>query len=100
MFQNLTPDIQTEIGNNILLGLPLKFAAIAADVSESTFIEWLKQGERDTEGMFHEFFKYINECKAAVIKGRIFIIQKAAENGDKVASEWLLKNVKEVENYI
>ncbi len=91
MKSKLTPEIQKEIGNNIKLGMPLKFAAEAAGISEKTFYLWMNQGEKDEKGKFHDFFIHCNNCKSVGVKLHLSLITKAANEGSWQASAWILE---------
>jgi transposase len=87
----LTTQIKKEIGNNIKLGMPLKFAAEAAGICEDTFYEWMKRGEREKKGMYSEFSEYIKQCQSVAVQLHLKIITKAASAGSWQASAWILE---------
>lgn len=87
----LTPEIQKEIGNYILAGSPLKFAAEASGITERTFYNWLEQGETAKSGMYKEFYDYIKECKAKSVQLHLKLITKSANDGNWQASAWILE---------
>ena len=87
----LTPEIQKEIGNNITLGMPLKFAAEAAGITEATFYNWMNVGGKSTKGKFFEFFEYIKECQSKAVQLHLKLITKAATEGSWQASAWILE---------
>lgn len=74
----LTPDIQKKIGDNITLGMPLKFAAEAAGITEVTFYNWLKRGENESKGKFFEFAEHIKACKAKAVQLHLKLITKSS----------------------
>lgn len=87
----LTPDIQKKIGDNITLGMPLKFAAEATGITEVTFYNWLKRGENESKGKFFEFAEHIKACKAKAVQLHLKLITKAATDGNWQASAWILE---------
>jgi hypothetical protein len=87
----LTPEIKDKIGTNITLGMPLKFAAQAAGISESTFYEWMSRGEKEKKGQFSEFSEYIKECQSKAVQLHLKLITKAAKDGSWQASAWILE---------
>jgi transposase len=87
----LTPQLQEQIGNNITLGMPLKFAAEAAGITEQTFYNWLKKGETETKGQFYEFAEHVKACKAKAVQLHLKLITKAATEGTWQASAWILE---------
>ena len=87
----LTPQLQKQIGDNITLGMPLKFAAEAAGITEVTFYNWLKRGEAESKGQFFEFAEHIKACKAKAVQLHLKLITKAATDGSWQASAWILE---------
>lgn len=87
----LTPQLQEQIGKNITLGMPLKFAAEAAGITEVTFYNWLKRGENESKGKFFEFAEHIKACKAKAVQLHLKLITKAATDGSWQASAWILE---------
>lgn len=87
----LTPELQKKIGENITLGMPLKFAAEAAGISESTFYEWMNKGEHEKKGQFSEFSEYIKRCQSQAVQLHLKLITKAATEGSWQASAWILE---------
>jgi transposase len=91
MKSKLTPQLQKEIGNNIKLGMPLKFAAEAAGISEATFYNWMERGEKESKGRYLEFLEYIKQCQSVAVQLHLKIITKAASEGSWQASAWILE---------
>ncbi|MFA6728968.1 MAG: hypothetical protein WCS17_12265 [Prevotella sp.] len=87
----LTPQLQEQIGNNITLGMPLKFAAEAVGITEQTFYNWLKRGETESKGQFFEFNEHVKECQAKAVQLHLKLITKAASEGSWQASAWILE---------
>jgi len=87
----LTPELQKKIGDNITLGMPLKFAAEAAGISEKTFYLWMDRGDKEEKGQYHDFFIYCNNCKSRAVQLHLKLITKAATDGAWQASAWILE---------
>lgn len=87
----LTPKLKNQIGSNIKLGMPLKFAAEAAGIHEATFYRWMQEGEKATKGQYHEFCEYIKQCQSVAVKKHLNLITKAATEGSWQASAWILE---------
>lgn len=87
----LNPTIKKQIGDNITLGMPLKFAAEAAGISEVTFYNWMNRGESESKGQFFEFHEYIKECQSKAVQLHLKLITKAATEGAWQASAWILE---------
>jgi hypothetical protein len=87
----LTPEIKDKIGTNITLGMPLKFAAQAAGITEATFYNWMEKGETEKSGKHVEFFEYIKECQSKAVQLHLKLITKAAKEGSWQASAWILE---------
>jgi hypothetical protein len=83
--------LQREIGKNIKLGMPLKFAAEAAGITETTFYNWMARGEKEKKGQFFEFFEYIKQCQSTAVQLHLKLITKAATKGNWQASAWILE---------
>jgi hypothetical protein len=91
MKSKLTPQLQKEIGNNITLGMPLKFASEAAGVPERTFYQWLEYGGKQEYGKYHDFLLYCDNCKSKAVQLHLKLITKAASSGSWQASAWILE---------
>ena len=87
----LNPTIKKQIGDNITLGMPLKFAAEAAGISEVTFYNWMNRGESESKGQFYEFAEHVKACKAKAVQLHLKLITKAATDGSWQASAWILE---------
>jgi hypothetical protein len=83
--------LQREIGKNIKLGMPLKFAAEAAGITETTFYNWMARGEKETKGQYFEFFGYIKQCQSEAVQTHLNLITNAAKGGSWQASAWILE---------
>lgn len=91
MKSKLTPELQKKIGDNIILGMPLKYAAEVSGITEKTFYNWLEAGETAKSGAFSEFYNYIQECKAKSIQTHLKLITRSAKDGNWQASAWILE---------
>lgn len=87
----LTLKLKNAIGKNIKLGMPLKFAAEAAGISETTFYRWMQEGEKATKGQYREFWEYIKKCQSVAVKSHLELITNAAKEGSWQASAWILE---------
>lgn len=87
----LTHELQKKIGDNITLGMPLKFAAEAVGITEQTFYNWLRRGETESKGQFFEFAEHVKECQAKAVQLHLKLITKAASEGSWQASAWILE---------
>jgi len=91
MKSKLTPALQKKIGSNIVLGMPLKYAAEVSGISEKAFYNWMNEGEKAKSGKFYDFYNYITECKAKAIQTHLQLITKSAREGNWQASAWMLE---------
>lgn len=91
MKSKLTPETKEKIGNNIKLGMPIKYAAQAAGISEVTFYNWIKWGEAQSKGIHREFVEYIKDCEAVSMQLHLKLITTAAKKGSWQASAWILE---------
>lgn len=91
MKSKLTPALQKKIGSNIVLGMPLKYAAEVSGISEKAFYNWMNEGEKAKSGKFYDFYNYITECKAKAIQTHLNTIKKAANDGNWLPAAWMLE---------
>jgi hypothetical protein len=87
----LTPEVQQEIGQNIIDGLSFADSAEMAGITYETFNNWMKEGKTASEGIYFQFFQYIKTCEMEGKKENIRIIREAGRNGNWPASAWLLE---------
>ena len=87
----LTPKLQKKICDLIASGSYINRAAEACGISETTFYDWLSQGEKSPKGIFADFYNAVKQAEAmseAVASSRIF---NAGET-DWRASAWYLSH--------
>ena len=87
----LTPKLQKKICDLIASGSFVNRAAEACGITETTFYDWLSQGEKSPEGVFADFYNAVKQAEAmseAVSARRVF---NAGET-DWRASAWYLSH--------
>jgi hypothetical protein len=87
----LTPEIQKIIGENIALGLTYSLAAESTVVTYKTYNEWIKKGQTEKSGKYHQFYKYIQKCNADAAKTLLERLNDAAKAGDTRICLWVLE---------
>lgn len=87
----ISPQIKKKIGNSIKLGMPFKYAAEAAGISEPTFFRWMQAGEAAESGIYREFREYIKKCQAEAVETHLKTITNVAKSGNWQASAWILE---------
>ena len=84
-----TPERIAEIADMVRHGVPIRHAAIAVGVAESTVHSWLQRGARAKSGVYLEFLEAVTRAQAASVAGLVARVSKAAET-DWRAAAWLL----------
>jgi hypothetical protein len=86
----LTPEIQSKLVQAISLGTSYEAAATYAGVSRETVRSWLRRGERETRGIYHEFAEAMKVADGKATVACLATIRSAAQNDWKAAA-WLLE---------
>lgn len=86
----LSVDIRKKLCMAVALGAPVELAVLYGKISESTFYDWMKQGEKEKAGEFHEFSEAIKEARGNHIVGNLAGI-KAAGSEHWQALAWSLE---------
>ncbi len=78
----LTPDITTQIGDGVSLGLTYALAAESVGITYKTFNDWMKLGRDSTSGTYFEFYQHIEKCNANGARKLLQRLNDAAEAGN------------------
>jgi len=73
----LTPGVRDSIIEAIRNGCYIHVAARAAGINPATFWDWIKYGEQQTSGVYHDFYDLVKTAEAACEAESIRIIQNA-----------------------
>lgn len=87
----LTSKVQTAIVKALAAGVPRRFAALAADVSERTLYNWLARGRRESRGTYFQFLQAVKKAEAEAVAARVARIARAAGKGSWQADAWWLE---------
>lgn len=89
----LTEKMIEEIAKHIELGMINKDVAQLVGISETTFYNWMNEGEnsKDDNNIFRKFYLKVKEAEAKAIKRNLAIIQRAANEGNWQAAAWFLE---------
>lgn len=88
----LTEKMIEEIAKHIELGMINKDVAQLVGISETTFYNWMKEGENSKDNnIFRKFYLKVKEAEAKAIKRNLAIIQRAANEGNWQAAAWFLE---------
>lgn len=89
----LTEEMIEEIAKHIELGMINKDVAQLVGISETTFYNWMNEGEnsKDDNNIFRKFYLKVKEAEAKAIKRNLAIIQRAANEGNWQAAAWFLE---------
>jgi hypothetical protein len=93
------PELCHQIGENLKMGMPRKYAAELCKINYATFSLWMNRGEKaskmevipDDEVKYFDFFNYINSCEAEAIQIVLKDINSARQEGAWQAGAWLLE---------
>lgn len=86
----LTPKLGQQIVDMIKRGNHAKVAARACGITEVTFYDWLKQGEKSPKGIFHDFYEAIQQANAAPEVNVVGALYTKAVEGDVRAMDIFL----------
>jgi len=85
----LNPQLQERICQLISAGNYIKTACQAVGISEQTYINWMKRGEKSQKGLYFEFFESVKKAEAQSIARNVAVIQSAAKDTWQAAAWWL-----------
>ncbi|MBN2167605.1 MAG: hypothetical protein JW738_00045 [Actinobacteria bacterium] len=85
----LTKELQERICQLISAGNYIKTACQASGISEQTYINWKKWGEKRSAGIYFEFFEAVKKAEATAIARNIAVIQTASRDSWQAAAWWL-----------
>lgn len=86
-----TPETSKTILDHIKLGMPYKFASMAAGVDYRTFNNWINKGNAQETGQYRIFYEDVQEAEAIFVRNNMARIAKAATDGSWQAAVWMLK---------
>ena len=84
-----TPEVAQRIVDAIAAGNFLETAAAYGGISYECFNQWIRRGERETDGIYCGFLQDVHEAKAKAEVTLVATIKKASTNDWKAAG-WLL----------
>ncbi|MDP2217807.1 MAG: hypothetical protein Q8J68_11045 [Methanolobus sp.] len=70
-------------------GVPVIHACDAVGITSVTYYDWMKRGELETTGQYHDFYLLVKQARAEAIARNVAIIQKAATHTWQAAAWWL-----------
>lgn len=85
----LTPEMLEEICSYLEAGNYVETAFKACGVPTSTGYRWLKRGNLETIGPYHDFWEAINKSEARAEARNVAIIELAAKETWTAAAWWL-----------
>jgi hypothetical protein len=86
----MTPEITTQIGDNIALGLTYSLAAESAGITYKTFNIWLNKGKTEKSGKYFQFYRYIQKRNADAAKALLEKLNDAVKAGNCQVCMWIL----------
>jgi hypothetical protein len=70
-------------------GVFISHACNVVGINPDTYYDWMKKGEKATEGIHREFYLQVKKARAEAITRNVAIIQKAAPDSWRAAAWWL-----------
>ena len=86
----LTPELLRRLTMLLRAGNFVEVATEAVGITKETFYQWLKRGQRDTEGVYHEFATEVHAARAQAECRAVAVIAKASEHHWQAAA-WFLE---------
>lgn len=86
-------DVADKIVRTISTGVPKKYAAMYAGISESTLYAWERGEQGIPKAAVPQFQQSIMQAEAAGVVSRLARITQAGQNGDVKADQWYLEHV-------
>jgi hypothetical protein len=62
---------------------------MAVGISEQTYINWMRWGEKSRKGLYFSFFESVKKAEAQAIARNVAVIQTAAKDSWQAAAWWL-----------
>jgi transposase len=84
-----TPEVTQRIVNAIAAGNFLETAAAYGGISYECFNQWIRRGERETDGIYFQFLQDVHEAKAKAEVTLVATIKRASTKDWKAAG-WML----------
>jgi len=80
-----------KVVDGITAGLPYDTACALAGIHYTTFLNWMKRGEKDKTGEFFKFFEEVKKAEAIAESVHIKNIKDAGKSGVWQADAWMLE---------
>jgi predicted transcriptional regulator len=87
----LTQDALDKIVEGVKLGMPMKFAAQRAGVTERTVQRWIVDAKNGANGLKASLLSGIKEAEGDFVAQNLKVIDKAARSKQWAAAAWLLE---------
>lgn len=87
----LTPELTDKMCEYLLKGVYMETAAALCGICRNTFLNWLKRGSRDEEGIYYDFKLKAEAAMAQAELSDVTAIDDAVKDGDWKASAWRLE---------
>lgn len=87
------PKLDKETSATILkyvgAGMPYRYAAESAGISERSLHRWFARGRKETKGIYCQFWQAIKKARSDAMLRNVAIIQTAAQKTWQAAAWWL-----------
>ena len=87
----LNPERQKRITDALSLGATYEIAAGYAGVHVRSLYGWMARGERETEGVYFQFFQAVQNAQSRSAVQNLGTVLKAAQDGNWQAAAWMLE---------
>ncbi|MGH2964751.1 MAG: transposase [Solirubrobacterales bacterium] len=86
----LTPEVKQRIVQAVRAGNYAETSARSAGVSSATYYRWMKHGERESKGIYHDFFEEVRRAEAEAEVHAVAVIRREIADGDwRAAAHYL-----------
>ncbi|MGH2966122.1 MAG: transposase [Solirubrobacterales bacterium] len=86
----LTPEVKQRIVKAVRAGNYAETSARSAGVSSATYYRWMKRGERESKGIYHDFFEEVKRAEAEAEVHAVAVIRREIADGDwRAAAHYL-----------
>lgn len=87
--EKFTTVAANRIVQNLALGGTIETACSFAGISDRTYFNWMKKGERQKSGQFHDFFQQVRGATGTWVTRALLRVNKGEPNWQ--SSAWLLE---------
>jgi len=83
----LTPEVAKIITEGVAAGVPMKYAALRAGVTDRCVRMWVNRGKREKSGLYPSLVSALKKAEADCIARNVANIQRAASEREEVTTK-------------